>query len=62
MENITPFISVPEAARLTGLSKWYIRQLVKHDHVKYIKSGNGPRPTVMVKVASLEKLLDISLT
>lgn len=37
--NVRPFVSIDEAARLTGLSRFYIRKGVRAGEIQHIMSG-----------------------
>lgn len=52
-ENMTPFMKIPEASRVTGLSQFYLRQGCKDGTVPHVMSGT----TYMVNVAALLRQL-----
>lgn len=38
-DNVKPFASIDEAARLTGLSRFYIRKGIRAGEIQHIMSG-----------------------
>lgn len=49
-----PFQKIPDAARTTGLSEWYLRNAVRAGEIAGIKSGN----TYYINIPALLKQFD----
>lgn len=56
--NGTPFQKIPEAARSTGLSTYFLRRGVRDGSVPHIKSGT----VYLVNVPALLRRLDVEST
>lgn len=49
-ESIVPFQSINDAARLTGMSKDFIRKGIRAGTIPAIRTGSGPTAAYMVDV------------
>ena len=52
--SVTPFVTIREAVRLTGLSERYVRRLHHEGKLPHVMSGNR----VLVNVPKLMEMMD----
>ncbi len=57
LEKETSYVDAKEAARMLGVNKRAVRNLVARRRLKPKRDGEGAAARLLVSVASLEKLL-----
>lgn len=53
-EGIPYMITVVQASEIFGISKWYVRKLVKEENIRSVRAGNK----ILISSVSLIKFLN----